>query len=372
MSSAPAKQRGCAVAAVLRGSWRAEPPPCGVSEAQLVDASIPLLRSGGAPLAWWALRRSELGASQAARPFHDTYALAAVQAMLQFDVLIGVLQRLAAAGIDPILGKGWAAAGLYPERGLRPFGDFDFYPRRADVESMQRLLAGSGDVDVHAGLAQLDDRDEAEVYGRSRVVPLGSVSVRLFGAEDHLRLLCLHFLGHGAWRPLWLCDVAAALEARPASFDWDYFLGGARRRSEWCACTLVLAHELLEARLDGVPERVSARRLPRWLRDAALRQWGARAFEAHGRRVPLAQRLQSLPSLLDALRIRWPNAIEASIGMRAPFNHMPRLPIRIAESLRRSLSFAARRWRERLERPAGGSPNSPTQRSSSSRSRRTS
>jgi hypothetical protein len=50
-------------------------------------------------------------------------------------------------------------------------------------------------------------------------VELNGAKIRILGAEDHLRLLCLHLLKHGAWRPLWLCDVAAALESRPSSFD---------------------------------------------------------------------------------------------------------------------------------------------------------
>jgi len=28
-------------------------------------------------------------------------------------------------GVEPILGKGWAIARLYPERGMRPYGDID-------------------------------------------------------------------------------------------------------------------------------------------------------------------------------------------------------------------------------------------------------
>ena len=33
--------------------------------------------------------------------------------------------RLRSVGIEPILAKGWAIARLYPERGMRPYGDID-------------------------------------------------------------------------------------------------------------------------------------------------------------------------------------------------------------------------------------------------------
>ncbi len=51
---------------------------------------------------------------------------------------------------------------------------------------------------------------------RSQLVNLDGVDVRVPGLEDHLGILCLHLLHHGAFRPLWLCDIAAALETRPA------------------------------------------------------------------------------------------------------------------------------------------------------------
>jgi hypothetical protein len=46
--------------------------------------------------------------------------------------------------------------------------------------------------------------------------------------------------------------------------------------------------------------------------------------------------------LLKALRTRWPNPIEATVGTRGPFNNWPRLPFQIGESLLRTASFAAR------------------------------
>src|SRR5688572_10956814 len=123
--------RGRFVARILTGSWRQRPPASAASEAELSQALTPLLRSGAAPLAWWALKHSDLSQSPPARLAHDTYALSAIQAVLREEALVELVRRLRAAGLDPILGKGWAAAALYPEPGLRPSGDFDLYARRA-------------------------------------------------------------------------------------------------------------------------------------------------------------------------------------------------------------------------------------------------
>jgi hypothetical protein len=80
-----------------------------------------------------------------------------------------------------------------------------------------------------------------------------------------------------------------------------------------------------------------------------LAQWGDRAFAAHGLRVPLAVSLGRPVALARALALRWPNAVEATMGVRAPFNDLPRFPIRIAESIRRSALFALRAGGARKE-----------------------
>jgi hypothetical protein len=39
--------------------------------------------------------------------------------------------------------------------------------------------------------------------------------------------------------------------------------------------------------------------------------------------------------VLSALRKRWPDAITATVEMKAPLNNVPRLPIQVGASLRR-------------------------------------
>jgi hypothetical protein len=194
-------------------------------------------------------------------------------------------------------------------------------------------------VDLHRGSAELDDRSFAEIFSRSQLVKRGEIEVQIFGPEDHLRLLCVHMLRHGAWRPLWLCDIAVALESRPADFDWGYFLSGEPRRSDWVACAIGLAHQLLGAKVEGTPVEQRSRRLPRWLVPAILKQWGTRRLP-DGMLAPMVNHLRDPRGVLEALRLRWPNSIEATIRVGGRFNEVPRLPFQIRECLVRTMRFA--------------------------------
>ena len=251
---------------------------------------------------------------------------------------------LRAVGVEPILGKGWAAARLYPDPGLRPYGDVDLYVRPeqhpAARAAITAPLAGCP-IDLHSGFAELDDRSPEAIEAAAVHADADGGAVRVFGAEDHLRLLCLHALRHGLLRPLWLCDVAAALEARSPAFDWDRLLWGDPARTRWTITAIGLAHHVLGARLDGAPVAEDARRLPRWLVPAVLREWGA-ARPAQGARQPIADALRHPGAWLQALRARWPNAVEATVGVGGSFSAWPRLPYQVAECARRSAGFAAR------------------------------
>jgi len=110
------------------------------------------------------------------------------------------------------------------------------------------------------------------------LVDLNGTRVRVPSAEDHLRILCLHFLKHGGWRPLWLCDIAVALECRPPDFYWDWFFGVDKKRAQWLFCTLQLTHQLLDVRIDDVPNRDRVR-VPGWLAAAVERVWSKPAPE---------------------------------------------------------------------------------------------
>lgn len=340
-------ERGARVAAVLAGSWRASPPGLDVSAEDLIDVAPLLLQTGAAGLGWWKIRRSPF-ASSIAEELHDGYRLFVLQAALHEQRVAKAFAALRAAGVEAILGKGWAMARQYPDPGLRPYGDIDLYIRpehhAAALEALEDPQREG--IDLHRGFAELDDRHPDELVARSRVESLRGVEVRVFGAEDHIRLLALHMLRHGVLRPLWLCDVALALESRPLDFDWGAFASGSRRRSAWVRSAFALAHALLGARLDGVRMPEGAARLPRWLVPAVLRQWSA-FVPPHGSRAPMAASLRHPAAFLRGLLLRWPNPVEATVGVGGPFNGMPRLPFQIGDCLLRTAQFARRLAAER-------------------------
>jgi hypothetical protein len=342
---------------VLSGAWRATPPAAELSEAERAVVAPLLLATGGAGLLWRQIPDPDWRASPTGFEVRQACRLSSLHAALHESRIERAIALCRSAGAEPFLGKGWAIARLYPTPGLRPYGDIDLYvsPDRCDLAraALARPEGGECAVDLHEGFAELDDRRPEELKARSQVVRLGAVDVRCFGPEDHLRLLCLHTLRHGAWRPLWLCDVGAALESRPPDFDWAYCLGGDRRRSDWVACALALAHQVLGADLAGVPRAVRERAVPSWLVRAMLEQWGTAGFEPHGTRVPMIETLWSPSRMVKALRARLPNAIEATVGVGGPFNSLPRLPYQLGECVRRTVRFALRA--PGLLRPSRGS-----------------
>ena len=331
---------GSLVAAVLAGAWRPSPPPLSLSYAELAEDAPLLLGTGGASLGWWRIRSSSLGTSSPGFQLHQAYRLHTLVAAVHERAIQRIVTLLRAAGVEPLLAKGWAVARLYPEPGLRPYGDVDLWVRPGQYGPAVAALRNSAPlgcaVDLHQRCFELKDRTPDELYARSLVVGLGEVDVRILGPEDHLRFLCVHMLAHGAWRPLWLCDIGAALESRPADFDWDCCLGGNKRRADWVACALGLAHRLLGARLDGTPVARTSH-LPRWLVPTVLREWGA----GYRHREPLAAYLRHPAGVLEALRLCWPNPILATVEVGGPFNELPRLPFQLGQCLSRTAQIAA-------------------------------
>jgi Uncharacterised nucleotidyltransferase len=330
--------RGELVAAVLAGAWRRPAPPLHVSPDTLADVASHLVRLGGGALAWRRLHAAGGPRCAAALELRQVYRLQTLDARLHERRIVRAVSLLRAAKIEPLLAKGWAAARLYPEPGLRPYGDVDLWVRPDQYGLALAVLSSPAGqrcrVDLHDAFPQLA-RSWSDVYERSRLEPIGDIEVRLLGAEDHLRLCCLHMLGHGAWRPVWLCDVAAAVESLPDGFDWARCLQGHPRHAEWIISVIGLAREVLGARgAAGLPERP----LPRWLPAALLRQWGRHEHFMTTPSMAFALRRPALA--LRGLWLRWPNPIEATVGVGGPFNSLPRLPFQLGECVVRTVRFA--------------------------------
>lgn len=251
-----------------------------------------------------------------------------------------------AAGGDPLLVKGWTVARFYPETGLRPYGDIDlcFRPEHYDkAEAIRNSGEGTKyNVDLHKGFEKLDYQSLDALFERSEILRLGDVDVRVLKLEDQLRLLCTHLLRHGAWRPIWLCDIAVIVESLPADFDWNLCLTPDRRQADLVACAIGLAHQLLGARVENTPVAQRAGNLPNWLVPAVLKQWKRPQAWDHTAPELMSVSLRHITHIPKALLRRWPNPVMATFNLKAPFNGFPRLPFQIGDYIAQTFSFLAR------------------------------
>ena len=341
---------GSLISTVLAGSWRpAFPLSLRLSQGQLDEVTPLLYGSGAAALGWWRVSGSELRQTASAEVLQQAYRMQVLQSAIHEENIKTVLSLLRAQSIEAILVKGWAAAGMYPERGLRPYGDIDLCVRASDWKAANDVLSSPAAdgcwVDLHKGFSELADRTVAQLFERSRLVPLEDIQVRVLSAEDHLALLAIHFLKHGAWRPLWLCDIGAAVESLPADFDWKVCFGPGKRRAGWIRSAIFLAHTLLDARIDDLPFRDAGNELHSWLLETVMKEWahpfaGSQPPMSHP--LPMVAHLRHPSGLLQGLRERWPNPILATISVNGSFNRMPPLPYQLGNCIARACGFLIR------------------------------
>jgi hypothetical protein len=335
-SSRTRSQLGKLIAKVLTGAWRAAPPPLNISAEELQSIAQLLLQSGSAALGWWRLRKTELQNHPVATELQQAYRLHALRAKLCEAEIRRALALLNKAGIEAVLIKGWAVAKLYPQPGLRPYGDIDLCFRPQQTAAAESILEDFTSehltVDIHQGFSRIDTLDDDSLFEKSEVEYLGDVRIQVLSREDELRVLCTHLLRHGVWRPLWLCDIAASIEALPADFDWQRFFGKEAIQADWLACTIGLAHQLLGAEIEHTPILSRAKNLPSWLVPQVLKNW--QDFLAHDR--SMHSYLRHPKGLIQAVRKRWPDPIQTTIVHQLPLDESSRLPYQLKEVVSRT------------------------------------
>ena len=147
--------RGGLVAAALAGAWRRNPPPPVLSAGELEQIAPLLLGAGCGGLAWGRIRGSPVAGSAVGEQLREAYRLHELQAAVHEAVLARVVRTLDAAGIDALIVKGWTAARLYAQPGLRPYGDLDVCVSAEQHDAARAALADPAlpiDVDLHYGL----------------------------------------------------------------------------------------------------------------------------------------------------------------------------------------------------------------------------
>jgi hypothetical protein len=325
-------QRGRTVSSLLRRAWLASPERR-EEPADLASIEEILIRSGTAPLAWHALRSK----SAAADRLHDAWRMSRLQAARGRRRAAAAVAFFADRGIETLLIKGWAVACLYPEPALRPYTDTDLAAGPERFERAEKLLAelpeDCGPVDLHALPEEWRDREWRTLVARAVRERVEDRDVLIPSPEDHLRLLAIHAMKHGIFRPLWLCDLGVALESSGTGFDWANFCSGDRWLTECALVALRLAGSLLGAKLEGTPAAWLAP--PAWAEAAVLKEWSDPRRWPHGHAM-IGDVVRRHPySLVRELARRWPGAVEATYNLRAPWTRLPRLPLQLAEAVRK-------------------------------------
>jgi len=347
----------------LSGSWRAHAAAPPITPGELAAITPLLIQSGAGALLWWRIRDDELAKSDAGEQLRQVYRIHRLEASLHVARLKRVFQLFREAGIEPVLVKGWNVARLYPEPGLRHYFDLDLCVSHDCYAEANCLVASLGQdslyVDLHDELDHLDVMKWDEFFSRSQLVRVDDTEVRVPCAEDHLRILCVHWLRHGAWRPAGLCDIAAALESRPVDFDWERCLGADPVRADWVTCAIGLARELLRAEIGDQGSdlntrsadnsvRLSARceRLPCWLVSAVLRKWERSVSPNY--HVPLSALLGddgARREFSENFLGRLDQPVRATVALRGRFNNWPRLPYQLGEFFLHGAEKCRKSWR---------------------------
>jgi hypothetical protein len=345
-----AESSGALVSAILAGSWRAQPPSLNLSLSELNEVTPLLYESGAASLGWQRIKADESAAnSPSGHLLHQAYRLQLLHASITEVKIRKVFQLLRGEGIEPLLFKGWSVARLYPQSGLRPYGDIDIVVRPKQRAAARHILsrpeARDCWVDLHSRLTELDDRKLEDVFARSELVPLGDDEIRVLGLEDHFGLLAIHLLKHGAWRPLWLCDLAVILDTVADDFDWGLCLGQEKVRANWIITAMGLAQSLLNARISEQSIAARASQQPEWLERNVLKQWQApiNTLQAPmNHTAPMASYLKNPRGVFRDLVNRWPNPILATVAVNGRFNRLPRFPYQVGNCVLRAVRFATR------------------------------
>jgi hypothetical protein len=229
------------------------------------------------------------------------------------------------AGYAPILIKGWAAAQLYPEPFQRQFTDIDLMIEPGlyeDALKFAETIKKNFPVDLHRGARHLDSVSYRELFSNTGFAQCGAAKIRVLRAEDHLRVLSVHWLNDGGADKEKLWDIYYGVANRPENFDWERFLNivGAKRRC-WLICAVGLAHKYLDLDLSDTPICEEAKKMPKWLTEAVEKEW-----ESGVRLQPLNLFLRDKKNLWEQIKKRTPpNPIQATVELEGEFDDKPRI-----------------------------------------------
>jgi hypothetical protein len=242
------------------------------------------------PLLWRVAQRWATGDCAWSARLRDDSRRCKAQASLVRPLLrTHLLEPLAAAGLQPMVMKGAAVAGRYPEPGLRPMDDVDLLVRPGEHAEAAEVLRRNGwvttprqgpdyslslahpampglPVDLHLDLAVREEQvfrfTAADVWEGRRPATLYGAEAFVPDPETELLLLATHAGKpfHNFDRLLWAVDAAVIIRAASsagAPIDWGR-VGDASRRA---AARSALAVLLTQARRLGADSPAALRQV---------------------------------------------------------------------------------------------------------------
>ena len=239
--------------------------------------------------------------------------------------------------LQPVLIKGVAAALNYPRTQFRDSVDLDLAVDPDDYERAHDLIHSTEavglSIDLHQGLRHLDLLNWADLYKNSIEIDLSEGRIRVLRPEDHLRILCVHWLTDGGANRDRLWDIYYAIANRPPAFDWERFHEGTgKNRRRWMECAAGIASRELGLDLLGTPLAGADKKLPEWFISTVEREW---ADETLFR--PLRDSMDDLPTFLRQLRKRIPpNPITATVLQNGSFDARTRVLYQLGSMVSRS------------------------------------
>jgi hypothetical protein len=257
--------------------------------------------------------------------------------------IAAAFRALRSAGIEPILFKGWAAAKLYPLERPRAFADIDLAVSPGEFPAASEILRSPDfvnlNVDLHRSFRHLDVRPWREIFDASILYDINGTDFRTPSPEDHLRLLCAHWLNDGGADRERLWDIYYGVLRRPRTFDWDKLLNaaGPERRS-WVIYAIAVTHQYLGLAIDDLPIKDELTSIPQWISKTLENEWES------------GVRLRDLRLCLGDRRMLWtqikkrvpPNPIQATIEMQKSLDDSRRFYFQARTLLRRGLYSASK------------------------------
>ena len=337
---------------VYSGTWRSDLPRLEIPLEDLPDLLHSLLQSGGAGLFWPRVkhRAEEYGAAgEILARTYQQYADNLVN--IESDIAL-ISSRMADAGIEAVLVKGWALSSLYTPPQIRRPGDIDLIVPTNLLGAAKRVVSqahadGLGTpidliADVHwreKGNCPADDfRD------RLHTRYCAGVRVPVLNDADALRHVCLHIVRHlqaaiSVTSPLWLCDIGALIEHPESDIDWARVLNNDDGRARDVKIAIALAREMVGVDSSKLPPELQDFHLPVWAVESVLNRWA----------VPIQSGVHEIQTrgLFPAMVRLWPSKLNAALYCNVSLNRRFYFPYQAWTFLGRIGDQLARKFRSR-------------------------